>query len=97
MQTTTKKKRPIYTTKFKQDAANLVLKSNYTHKEAAKNLGISLSALQRWVRFENNSNRKLPNLTDNAELIKLRKELARVTMEREILKKAMVFFAKEGA
>ena len=89
----TKKKIPTYTTKFKKDATNLV-KNNYTHKDAAKNLG-SLSALNRWIKAESHGDQKV-NLNERAELVRLRKEPAKVTMEREILKKAVVFFAKEG-
>jgi len=47
-----KHKRPKYTIQFKQDAAKLVNEKGYTHKQAAENLGISLTALGRWVRAE---------------------------------------------
>lgn len=47
-----KHKRPKYTLEFKQDAAKLVNEKGYTHKQAADNLGISLSAIGRWVRAE---------------------------------------------
>jgi len=47
-----KQKRPKYTIEFKQDAAKLVNEKGYTHKQAADNLGISLSAIGRWVRAE---------------------------------------------
>ena len=42
-----KQKRPKYTIEFKQDAAKLVNEKGYTHKQAADNLGISLSAIGR--------------------------------------------------
>ncbi|MDD5462105.1 MAG: transposase [Methylococcales bacterium] len=42
-----KHKRPKYNLEFKQDAAKLVLEKGYTHRQAADNLGISLSALGR--------------------------------------------------
>lgn len=47
-----KHKRPKYTIQFKQDAAKLVNEKGYTHKQAAENLGISLTALGCWVRAE---------------------------------------------
>ncbi|QPK65710.1 hypothetical protein IVG45_17605 [Methylomonas sp. LL1] len=70
---------------------------------AIAHLGISLSALGRWVRAEskpstNGSATKKPSLSlgDHDELIRLRKENEQLRMEREILKKAAVFFAKEA-
>jgi transposase len=96
-----KHKRPKYTIQFKQDAAKLVNEKGYTHKQAAENLGISLTALGRWVRAEkeptiaSTTKKKVLNLTDQDELSRLRKEVEQLRMEREILKKAAVFFAKE--
>ena len=97
-----KHNRPKYSLEFKQDAAQLVLEKGYSQQQAADHLGISLSALGRWVRAE-----RQPSVTDSAtkktslslgdheELIRLRKENEQLRMEREILKKAVVFFAKE--
>jgi len=96
-----KQKRPKYTIEFKQDAAKLVNEKGYTHKQAADNLGISLSAIGRWVRAEKGpitplaTKKSVLNLTDQGELTQLRKEIEHLRMEREILKKAAVFFAKE--
>ena len=96
-----KHKRPKYTLEFKQDAAKLVNEKGYTHKQAADNLGISLSAIGRWVRAEQGlttasaTRKKVLNLTDQDELLRLRKEVEQLRMERDILKKAAVFFAKE--
>ena len=96
-----KHKRPKYNLEFKQDAAKLVLEKGYTHRQAADNLGMSLSALGRWVRAEQGpaavsaSKKAVLNLSDQGELTRLRKENERLRMEREILKKAAVFFAKE--
>lgn len=101
MSNPTKHKRPQYTIEFKQDAAKLVNEKGYTHKQAADNLGISLSAIGRWVRAEQGpttasaTKKKVLNLTDQDELTRLRKEVEQLRMEREILKKAAVFFAKE--
>jgi len=102
---TNKKKhnRPQYSLEFNQDAAKLVLEKGYSQQQAADHLGVSLSALGRWVRSE-----RKPTVTESAmqkfslnlagqdELIRLRKENEQLRMEREILKKAAVFFAKEA-
>ena len=45
-------KRPKYTLEYKKDAAKLVIEKGYTQEQAANNLGISKSALRRWVRAE---------------------------------------------
>ena len=98
-----KHKHPKYNLEFKQDAAKLVLEKGYSQQQAADHLGISLSALGRWVRAESKpsthgSATKMPSLRlgDHDELIRLRKENEQLRMEREILKKAAVFFAKEA-
>jgi len=98
-----KQNRPKYSLEFKQDAAKLVLEKGYSQQQAAVHLGISQSALGRWVRAERkpSANESTPkksclNLGDHDELIRLRKENEQLPMEREILKKAAVFFAKEA-
>ena len=74
MSNQTKQKRPQYTLEFKQDAAKLVNEKGYTHKQAADNLGISLSAIGRWVRAEQEpmtppaTKKSVLNLTDQGEL-----------------------------
>lgn len=97
-----KHNRPKYSLEFKQDAARLVLEKGYSQQQAADHLGISLSALGRWVRAERKpsaselaTKKSGLNLSDHDELIRLRKENEQLRMEREILKKAAVFFAKE--
>jgi len=101
MSTENKQKRPKYTLEFKKDAAKLVIEKDYTQEQAANNLGISKSALSRWVRAERGTTKGSTgksasiNLDSHAELQKLRKENEQLRMEREILKKAAVFFAKE--
>ena len=94
----TKPKRPVYNLEFKQDAAKLVIEKEYTHQQAADSLGVSLSAIGRWVRAERGptiETKPTPGLSGQTELVRLRKEVEQLRMEREILKKAAVFFAKE--
>ncbi len=92
-----KQKRPKCTLEFKKDAAKLVIEKGYTQEQAANNLGISKSALSRWVRAERGPTKGSAgesasiNLDSHAELQKLRKENEQLRMEREILKKAAVF------
>ena len=89
------RKKPHYSLEFKRDAAQLIISKGYTYPEATSSLAVSASALRRWVAAEKNqtlkkdsSTKSQLNLTDHEELLKLRKENARLKMEREILKKA---------
>ena len=101
MSNQTKHKRPKFTVEFKKDAAKLVIEKGYTQEQAANNLGVSKSAIGRWVRAEQGMSKKSPGngntvtLDEHAEILRLRKENEQLRMEREILKKAAVFFAKE--
>lgn len=85
--------RPKYSVEFKQDATTLVLEKGYSQQQAADHLGISQSALGRWVRAERkpsvneSATKSSLNLTAHDELIRLRKENEQLRMEREILKK----------
>lgn len=83
-----------FTTEFKKEAVNLVVKQGYTNTEAAKSLGVSESAIRNWKKqFVPGRDNK--NLKQDAEIKRLKKENERLRMEREILKKAAAFFAKE--
>jgi transposase len=96
------RKKPKFTLEFKQDAADLIISKGYSVSEAAASLGVSMSALRKWVRAEQNKEPMLDRtkkqgitLSEHEELVRLRKENAKLKMEREILKKAAVFFAQE--
>jgi transposase len=94
-------KRKKYSKQFKVDAVKLVTEQGYKVSEAARNLGIHHSSVRRWkAQFESNGNLAFPgkgNLSpEKEELYQLRKEVKKLQMEREILKKAAAFFAKES-
>jgi len=89
-----KKKKKYYPKEFKLEAVNLVAKKGYKITEAAKNLGVSESAIRHWKKqFDPNSKSSDSGLL--AENNRLKRENKRLLMEREILKKAAAFFAKE--
>ncbi len=87
---------------FKDEAIRLALSSSQSIAQTARDLGIKEPTLYNWVAkaknkvnaSSSNSGSKEPNLVD--ELNRLRKENARLKEEREILKKAATFFAKEA-
>lgn len=86
-----------YTREFKLSAVGLVNQQGYTITEAAKSLGVDPANVRFWVKQYSSE----PGLTPSgqgaaaAELAQLRKENARLLMERDILKKAAQFFARE--
>ena len=91
-----KKKRRNYTKEFKEEAVKLITEQEYSYAEAGRNLGVNPNQLSRWKR-ESEGNGVDPGCTVpvQAELKHLRKENKRLKLEREILKKAAAFFAKE--
>ncbi len=95
------KKRKSYSKQFKIDTVKLVTEQGYKISEAARNLGINPNVLRRWKdQIETGSNQAFPGkghmMPEKAELHRLRKENQQLRMEREILKKATAFFAKES-
>ncbi len=95
-------KRQRYTKEFKEDAVRLVLEQGYNCREAARRLGVGSSNLTRWVREyrDDQQQRSQTGKTHReleAEIRQLKKENQRLQMEREILKKAAAFFAKESS
>jgi len=85
-----------YTDQFREDAARLVIEEGYSLNAAAKAVGVCHTTIQAWVvkhRGDLSERTKFASLED--ENNHLRKENARLRMEREILKKATAFFAKE--
>lgn len=94
------KERKKYSKEFKLDAVSLVLEQGYTRKEAANSLDINAQMLGRWVKEHQaedgqafRGNGKLS--PEQEELRKLKAQVKRLEMERDILKKATAFFAAE--
>jgi transposase len=89
-----------YSKEFKLDAISLVTEQGYAIAEAARSLDISANVLGRWIREfrdkESDAFRGQGKLTEGqSEIRRLREEVKRLTTEKEILKKATAFFAKE--
>ena len=94
-----KKKR--YTKEFKAEAVRLTRESGQPVEQTAKDLGISESSLRRWFQQADVDAGKGPvgalQSSEREELIQLRRDLRKVTMERDFLKKAAAFFAREDS
>ena len=92
--------RKKYSKEFKLDAVSLVLEQDYSRTEAARSLGINTNMLGRWVKElqsdDGQAFRGNGKLTHEQEEIRaLKAQVKKLQMEKEILKKATVFFAAE--
>lgn len=85
-----------YTKEFKEEAVALVLEQGYSVAQAAKSLGIVTSLLYKWKEKIEAQKEGVALVEDEREELKrLRREVKALRMEKEILKKASAFFAKE--
>ncbi len=94
-----KRKRRSFTKEQKVDAVRLVRTSRESIPTIAKNLGLTETSLRRWVKQadidEGKGSEGDLTTAEKAEIRRLKKELRQVTMERDFLKKAAAYFAKE--
>ena len=85
-----------YTEEFKMAAVRRVTVEGHPVREVAKRLGISTHSLYVWKRrYGGSPERVTQTEADQAESRRLRKELKRVTEERDILKRAAAYFAEQ--
>ena len=93
--------RKRYTREFKRSAVKLVNEQGYSIPDAARSLGVDAANVRGWVEKFSSASAEDGGVVPSgegalkAELRRLRKENARLLMEREILKKAAAFFARE--
>ena len=94
------KKRKSYSQEFKMEAVRLINERGYTIAEASRNLGIEYSVLRRWKKqFTADPKNAFPGKgklkAKDEQLRQLQRELERVKEERDILKKALAYFAED--
>jgi transposase len=89
-----------YTEEFKKEAVRLVRESAHPVAQVARDLGISDNVLYRWRaqhrQAEAHGTTRAAQRTEAEELTRVKRELARVTQERDFLKRAAAFFARES-
>lgn len=94
-----KQTRKHYSDEYKSEAVRLVRESGKPLSQVARELGINDNMLHRWSREERDAEATGKTRgdvkADQEELARLRRELARVTAERDFLKRAAAFFAKD--
>jgi transposase-like protein len=96
-----KRKRRMFTPAFKADAVRICKVGDRSVSQVAKDLDLTETALRDWIKRADTDagNGAKSELTtgEREELAELRRKVKRLEMEREILKKAAAFFAKENA
>jgi transposase len=91
--------RRTYTKEFKLEAVRLV-RTGIPKTRVARDLGLHLNVLKAWLKqFDQDPDNPFPGKgkmrPEEAELFRLKRELMKVTAERDVLKKALAYFAKE--
>ncbi len=94
-----RKKRPSFTKEFKAEAARLARSGNKPVAEVADDIGVSETALRRWMRQaeidEGNGPAGALTTAEREEYTRMRRDLRQVKMERDFLKKAAAFVCHE--
>ena len=89
--------RKRYGDDFKIEAVRQVTVGGHSVPEVAERLGVTTNSLYKWIRIHGESPERAAQIrADQAENQRLKKELKRVTEERDILKKAAAYFAKQS-
>ena len=91
----TKRQYRTYTKEFKGEALGLITEQGYSVSQAADALGVSSNLLYTWKQKAEELESSNVTSDERAELLALRKEVKQLRVEKEILKKASAFFAKE--
>jgi transposase len=95
-----RRKRRKFTPEYKAEVVKLVRTSGKSIGQVSSELELTETAVRDWVRRAAIDDKKDPNgpLTseERAEVVRLRRELRTVTMERDFLRKAAAFFARSG-
>ncbi len=96
-----RRKRREFSAQFKADAVALVMTGGKTIAEVTKQFDLTETSLREWLKRAEadacGGTKETLTTAERAELIDLRKRLKRAEMERDTLKKATAFFAKENA
>jgi transposase len=93
--------RAVYTKEFKEEAVKMVTEAGLSVPEVARRVSVSTSTIAYWVKMAkegrlSNGGKQRPITEEQMELARLKRENAELKMERDILKKAAAYFAKES-
>ncbi len=94
--------RSVFTEEFKEEAVKMVIEGGLSQPEACRRLSLANSTLARWVRQARNGGlptaaaKRAPVTEGEMEVARLKREIAELKMERDILKNATAYFARES-
>jgi transposase len=91
----------VYTKEFKEEAVKMVTEGGLSIPEVGRRLSIAKSTIAYWVKLAregtlSDNSRQKPVTGEQMEVARLKREVAELKMERDILKKAAAYFAKES-
>ena len=91
------KKPNIYTSEFRESAVKLALESDQPITQTARDLGVNPNTIHTWINKYSKPKSPVERTDEHIydQVKRLKKELVRVTQERDLLKKATAYFAKE--
>ena len=89
-------RRPTYTPEFKAEAVRMLRASSAPVSRVARDLGVSAASLRTWSEAATAPSVPALKEAERLELVRLRREVRELRMERDILKKATAFFAKHS-
>lgn len=92
------KRRRKFSEEFKREAVNLTRQANVTVSQVARDIGVGASDLFRWRRELEANGKAFPGsgVPRDQEVMALKRELAKVKQERDFLRDAAAFFARES-
>jgi len=94
-----RRSRRRYSDEYKSEAVRLANDSGKPVRQVARDLGVNANVLHRWMREERDAaaagKTRGAVKAEQEEIVRLRRELSRVTQERDFLRRAAAFFAKE--
>ena len=93
--------RVVYTQEFKEEAVKMVMEAGLSVPEVARRVSVSASTIRYWVTLAkegtlSGNGKQRPVTGEEMENARLKREVAELKMERDILKKAAAYFAKES-
>jgi len=97
----TRKRRLNFSPEFRLESAQLVVDQNYSVQEAADSMGVALSTMSKWARQlkeerAGTPQKGTPITSDQLEIRELKKRIARIEEEKEILKKATALLMSDS-
>jgi transposase len=91
-----RRQRHRYSPEFKAEALRLLAETDEPVKKIARDLGVASKTLHEWMQAARPEPREPLTEDERSELQRLRRDIVKVRMERDILKKATAFFAKQS-